>query len=118
MKEYIDHRTGVLLTVADLREAYEKGEKGQTFPEYVSNLERFGKISGICYTTYERDEKGPLMVSHDTEEEARAYAEEKGLTYYERVGLSVDGFDRCAVCGRWAPSVAVDSKGVCDECSQ
>lgn len=99
MKEYIDPRTGEYFTEADLCGATR------------DDLEQ------IYYTTFERDELGAVMVSHDTEVEARAYAEAHGLTYYEQNGLCVTGFDRCAVCGKWVPSVAVDSKGVCDDCN-
>ena len=115
-KEYMTY-LGEIVSLAALRAAYDVTKPAETFAEYVSNAERLGKITAVYYTTYERDERGPLAVNHDTEAEARAYAEDRGLTYYERIGLTVDDFDRCAVCGRWVPSVAVDSKGICDDCN-
>lgn len=99
MKEYIDTQTGEYFTEADLNGASR------------DNLEQ------IYYTTFERDSLGPLMVSHDTEEEARAYAEAHGLTYYERNGLCVVGFDKCQKCGAWVMSIYVDAHGICDDCN-
>ena len=119
MREYTTARTGELLTMADLRKEYEQTERGETFAEYVSNRERLGEINAVYYVTFERDGGDfPLLVNHDTESAARAYAEEKGLTYYERDnGIITEGFERCAACGRWVPSVAVDSGRVCNDCN-
>lgn len=100
MREYINTHTGEYYTEADL--------------DGVNRSE----LEQIYYTTFERDGgEFPLVVNHDTESAAREYAEAHGLTYYERCGLCTEGFEKCAACGAWVPSVAVDSGRVCNDCA-
>lgn len=67
---------------------------------------------GIYYQTFTAGE----LQSHETIEDAIAFAEANNCSTIEEIGGSWDEYEQCAFCGEWFPVTELNTQNECVRC--